>query len=87
LSWRYGRLFLSCYLSQRLVQKGVAVVLASGSLGDGLLSGGELRGELGAVAAVGLPGYEDGDGQENGDENLCELEPDSSEHIDLRLCE
>jgi hypothetical protein len=73
LSWGYGRLFLSCYLREGLGQLCVAVVLTSGGLGDGLLSGGELRGELGAVAAIGLPGNEDGDGQENGNENLCEL--------------
>jgi hypothetical protein len=42
-------------------------------LSDGLFGGGKLGSELGEVAAVGWPGYEDGYGQENGNENLSEL--------------
>ena len=48
-------------------------MLAGSGVGDGFLGRGQLRGKLGAVAAVGLPGDLDGKGQEERDQNLCEL--------------
>jgi hypothetical protein len=68
-------LFLGSYLSERLVQHCVSIMLTSGGLGDGLLCGSKLRGKLRAIAAVRFPRYEDAYGQDNGDKNLCELQP------------
>jgi hypothetical protein len=51
---------------------GVAVVCFCAAI-EGLLGGSELRGEVGPFSAVALPGYEDGYGQENWNENLREL--------------
>ena len=65
---------------ERLREGGVAVFLVSGCFGDGLLRSGELRSELGAVAAVGLPGENEGDGDRGGDERLRETEPDAGSH-------
>ena len=66
-------MLLASYLRQCLIQQCVAIVLARGGLGDGLLCGGKLRGELGSVTAIGLPGNIDGDGQDDRDEDLCEF--------------
>jgi hypothetical protein len=65
--------FCAAILHQGLVQQCVPILLTGGGLPNGLLCGGELRVELGAIAAIGLPGYEYGDGQKDWDENLCEF--------------
>jgi hypothetical protein len=63
-----------------LRELGVAVALAEGGLGKRLIGGGEIGGELGALAAVGAPGDEHGDGEGGGDEEFCETEWDPQWH-------
>lgn len=58
-------LFLGGELGEGLRELGVAIFLAGGGLSDDLLRGGELGGELGAIAAVGLPGEEEGQGDDS----------------------
>jgi hypothetical protein len=48
-------------------------MLAGCGVGDRFLGGGQWGGKLGAVAAVGLPGDEDNDRQQDGYEDFCEL--------------
>jgi hypothetical protein len=54
-----------------LLELGVAVVLACGGLRQGLVGGGEVSGELRALAAIGAPGGEDGDRQCCSDQDSC----------------
>jgi hypothetical protein len=62
LGWRrYGAL-PCCDGGERLQELGVAIVLASGGLREGLAACGEVGGELGAIAAIGAPGVEDNGG-------------------------
>ena len=66
------RLFEFGDLREGLRERGVAVFLVGGGFGDGLLRSSELRGELCAVAAVGAPGFDDSDSQEDEDKKFCE---------------
>ena len=52
----------------------VAVALASVGSGEKLLGGGEFGGELRAIAAVGAPGFADGDAGNSGDEESPKFE-------------
>ena len=63
-----------------LRELGVAFVLAGGGLRQGLIGGGEIGGELGAVATVSAPGDDDGDGEGGGDEEFGDAEWDSVKH-------
>jgi hypothetical protein len=58
LGWRGDRAPLCREGCEGLQELGVAVVLARGGLREGLPGGGEIGGELCAVAAVGAPGCE-----------------------------
>jgi hypothetical protein len=62
LSGRYHCALLSGQCGERFLELRVAVVLAGVSGGQQLFGGGELGGELGAVALVGSPGEIEGDG-------------------------
>lgn len=90
-SWREGLqelvggeagIFLGRELGEGLRELGVAIFLVGGGLGDDLLRGGELRGELGAIAAVGLPGEEKGQRDDRGDECFDQTQRNSSGHVD-----
>jgi hypothetical protein len=62
LCWRrYGAL-PCCDGGERLQELGVAIMLASVGLRQGLATCGEVGGELGAVAAIGAPSIEDNGG-------------------------
>ena len=59
---------------------GVARLLAVGRLGQRLLGGGELDGELGAVFAFGAPGEEQRRGEDRGDGEFGEAKDNFPGH-------
>lgn len=67
-------------LRERLRELRVADFLAIGGGSDGLLRGGELRGELRAIAAVRLPRENEDRGNQYWGEKFCEAKPESSGH-------
>jgi hypothetical protein len=72
LGWRGDRALLCREGCEGLQEVCVAVVLACGGLREGLLGGGEISGEVRAVATIGAPRGEQGYGQDCRDQDFSD---------------
>ena len=77
---RDGGAFLGVERSESLGELRVAVVLARIGRGEKLLCGGEFRGELGAIAAVGAPGVDHCDTENRSEDKSHESKIETSCH-------